>query len=65
MSITEHGWREIAWRETRAGDHIANTWEMPYRGGWLVLHASPTGAETMVFVPDTETTILKLDEATT
>lgn len=64
MTAPRLNWREIAWRDDWTGGQKPTTWEMPYRGGYLVLHASPSGAETMVFVPDTETTILRLDEAT-
>jgi hypothetical protein len=35
-------------------DPEPNTWQAPYHGGWLVLHAGPNGHEALVWVPDQE-----------
>jgi hypothetical protein len=50
-------WRVIGYSPEKSqitGEPVANTWQAPYHGGWLVLHAGPTGSETMVWVPDQE-----------
>jgi len=47
-------WREIGYSPAKsaiANDNIANTWEAPYQGGYLVLHAGPNGHESLVWVP--------------
>lgn len=45
--------RTITWMAaSEDGKGIVNTWTARFGAGYLVLHSSPTGAETMVYVPD-------------
>jgi hypothetical protein len=42
------------WAVTEDADGKPNTWTARFGAGYLVLHSSPTGSETLVYVPDAE-----------
>jgi len=42
---------DITWEVATVEAGVPTTWVAEFGGGYIVLHASPTGAESMVYVP--------------